>query len=369
MKIAIASMGRFHVLDLARELDHLGEDVAFYSYVPRGRAERFGLPLQCHRGLLPMVAPLVAWQHFAGGFLPLAQERAMAHALDSAVGVRLEPCDVFIGMSGAYLAAARHAKRRFGAQIWLERGSRHILSQRDILAGLGARGPSDFIVARELAGYELADRIVVPSTHVAESFAERAPHLVRKLFVNPYGVDIDQFPARPAPGPEKPPTVIFVGALSLQKGADLLIEAIRRLDGVRLIHVGALVDVAFPDDPRFEHVDPVPQWRLKDFYARAHVFALASRQDGFGLVLTQALASGLPLVCTEWTGGPDLRLSRGLAERISVVPCDDVGALSAALATQLDQSVERPVPISEEDRALLTWGAYGRRYQEQLNLQ
>lgn len=47
MRIGIASLGRFHVLDLARELDVLGEEVQFHSYVPRKRAERFGLPLFC----------------------------------------------------------------------------------------------------------------------------------------------------------------------------------------------------------------------------------------------------------------------------------------------------------------------------------
>ena len=43
MKIAIASMGRFHVLNLARELDALGEDVRFYSYVTRRGALRRAL--------------------------------------------------------------------------------------------------------------------------------------------------------------------------------------------------------------------------------------------------------------------------------------------------------------------------------------
>jgi hypothetical protein len=101
----------------------------------------------------------------------------MAYALDAAVKARLTPCDAFICMSGMYLDAARYAKRRYRSQVWIERGSRHILPQREILADLRARGPTDFIIRRELAGYELADRIVVPSRHVAESFLEKAPHL------------------------------------------------------------------------------------------------------------------------------------------------------------------------------------------------
>src|SRR5688500_6686824 len=111
MKVAIASIGRFHVLDLARELDKLGLETMFYSYVAKRRAERFNLPARCHRGLLGLVAPLVAWQTYAGRVLPDLQERAMANALDTAVTARLEPCDVFICMSGMYLEAARYARR------------------------------------------------------------------------------------------------------------------------------------------------------------------------------------------------------------------------------------------------------------------
>ena len=59
MKIAIATTGRFHVLDLARELSHLGHDVAFYSILPKRRLIQFGLPMDCHRGwVLICLAPL-----------------------------------------------------------------------------------------------------------------------------------------------------------------------------------------------------------------------------------------------------------------------------------------------------------------------
>lgn len=371
MKVAIASLGRFHVLDLARELDQLGLDTLFYSYVPTKRAESFGLPARCQRGVLPLVAPLVIWQNYASKLLSALQERAMAHALNSAVKTRLAPCDVFVCMSGMYLEAADYAKSCYGAQVWLERGSRHILSQREILVALDARAPSDFIIERELAGYELADRIVVPARHVVESFEDKAPHLVSKLFVNPYGVDLEQFPVREIQPADDPPTVVFVGGWSRRKGVDVLVEAVLRLDGVRLIHVGSIIDMPFPDDARFEHVDPVPQWRLKDYYARAHVFALASREEGLALVQMQALVSGLPIVCTNRTGAADLRLSRALADRVEVTPYDDVPAFARALDRALTRARGHKLApfaeLAESDRDLLSWSAYGRRYYDALN--
>ena len=65
LRVAIATAGRFHVLDLARELNALGYAVDFYSYVPKTRAMRFGLPSACHRSLLPFALPALALERFA----------------------------------------------------------------------------------------------------------------------------------------------------------------------------------------------------------------------------------------------------------------------------------------------------------------
>ncbi|MEJ6021313.1 glycosyltransferase family 4 protein [Ramlibacter sp. PS4R-6] len=367
MKVAIATLGRFHVLDLARELDREGFDVAFHSYVPRRRAMRFGLPARCHRSLLRYVAPLVAAQRFAPRLFAAVQERAMARAVDAAVSATLAPCDVFVCMSGAYLRAARVAKERFGAQVWIERGSRHILSQKEILEELGAQPPTQFVIERELAAYELADRIVVPSRHVVESFTERAPHLAGKLFVNPYGVDLDAFPQTARPRHEGPCTVLFVGGWSKRKGVDLLVQAVRQLDGVRLLHVGSIVDVPFPaGDQRFVHRDAVPQWELAKHYAQADVFALASREEGLAMVQAQALASGLPLVCTERAGGGDLAFSPALAARTFVARAGNAAAFARGLEAAVRLVRDGLPPLVGGDREQLSWGAYGRRYAAEL---
>jgi glycosyltransferase involved in cell wall biosynthesis len=226
LNIAIATAGRFHVLDLARELHALGHQVRFYSYVPRARARRFGLPDECHVSLLPLALPAVAWQQLLPRLTPNVQERVLYGLLNRAVMMRLHPCDAFICMSGIYLEAARFAKQRYGATIWLERGSRHILSQDEILASIpGAERPTQLAIRRELAGYALADRVVIPSQHVAESF-RRDRSTYAKRFYNPYGVDLAMFPHRPEQEPSEPLSFLFVGTWSLQKGCDILAKAV-----------------------------------------------------------------------------------------------------------------------------------------------
>ena len=175
---------------------------------------------------------------------------------------------------------------------------------------------------------------------------------------------------RPAPMPEGiPPTVIMVGAWSYRKGVDVLAAAWRSLEGVRLVHVGPVADAPLPDEPGFEHHDSVPQWRLPEHYARAHVAALASREEGLSLVQIQALACGLPLVCTDRTGGEDLKHLLGDHDRITVVPHGDTvaleEALSRALRTTTDSASHR-VPLSEKQRDGLSWRAYAERYDARL---
>ena len=113
---------------------------------------------------------------------------------------------------------------------------------------------------------------------------------------------------------------------------------------------------------------PCRRRELARFYAEADAFVLASREDGFGVVLAQALASGLPVICTDRTGGADLAHTPALAQRITIIPHDDLCALVAAVAGLRDRhkAGERLPPLADADRETLSWKAYGRRYAEQI---
>lgn len=365
MRVGVAAAGRYHLLDLARELDAFGVDIRFYSFVPWRMAKKFGLPRRCHIGLLPLLFPLVMMERLLPRVLPGLVERLICYGLDIALILRMRRCDVLICMSGLYLWAARYAKWRYGAEIHLHRSSRHILSQKEILAALpGARQVSNFMVRRELAGYALADRIIVPSTHVVESFAPW-PQSLAKLVLNPLGVDLALFPMRamsramPKAGEA---TVLFIGQWSYRKGVDVLATVIRQLPSVKLVHVGALDDAPFPAGPQFVHHPHVPQAELPDFYAAADLFVLPSREDGFGVVLSQALASGLMLVCTDRTGGPDLVRLAGIGRLVRIVPAENAEALRTAIEESLAQLRKGAIsPLGEAERAKLGWHAYAER--------
>ena len=371
LRVAIATTGRFHVLDLARELEDLGHSVAFWTTVPKWRTNRFGLSRGAHRSMLPALLPLVVSHRYATGRLKALAARAEVLAADRFVSHRLQPCDIFIGMSGIAVSSAQAARERYGARVFLERGSVHVRLQNAILRSLCARGFSadvvpDYMLQRELLGYKLADRVVVPSRLAEESFVANG-YPPARLFRNPYGVDLGMFPITPAPKVTAP-SLLFVGAWSYQKGADVLCAAMRELGDAKLVHVGSFQDAPIPSEKWFRHVDPVPQWRLTGYYGEASVFVLPSRQEGLALVQAQALASGVPIVCTDRTGGADLKAILSDGDWVTVVPADNASALARGMREMLAKSamLRGARDLFGEARGELSWRSYGQRYSAEL---
>ncbi len=371
LKIAIATIGRFHVLDLARELDALGHQVHFYSCVPKRRAAKFGLPPRCHIALLPFLAPLLALSHFFRRTrFSSSVERLVYVAVDELVARRLKACDVVIGMSGIYVKALKAARENYGAKVVLERGSTHIDIQKQILDELQKLDPTAVsvpasLVQRERTGYLLADRIAIASLHVEASFIDQGVP-ARKLFRNVYGTDLTMF--TPNPAVERDPfLLLFVGGWSYQKGVDVLCAAMAQLsrDGFRLFHVGGIGDAPIPNADWFHSVGTVDQRELPDWYQRGRCLVLPSRQEGLALVQVQALACGCPVVGSSMSGAADLQEMVPAAGMVQVVAVgDEVGLIEAV--RQVPPYVSMDASARDELRASLSWGAYARRYESML---
>jgi glycosyltransferase involved in cell wall biosynthesis len=141
----------------------------------------------------------------------------------------------------------------------------------------------------------------------------------------------------------KPPVVIAVGRLDAQKDFSMLIRAFRLVRDSRLVRLVILGEG--PDRSRIESV--VREQRLAEdvalpgfehnpyrFMNRSAVFALSSAWEGFGVVLVEALALGLPVVSTNCTYGPAEILCNG--KYGTLVPVSDHQAMAKALLHALD---------------------------------
>lgn len=361
MRVNILASHRFHLLDLARELSGQGHDVRFYSYVPTRRCEEFGLDASCCRSLLWLVWPFFAlakvapkrWQEALVWYRNLLMDWYLAHTM--------RPCDVCIGIGTVYLKAFQSAHRQ-GAKTILEWGSKHIIEQKRQFGALA--NDTDRMMRRELRQYEVCDYISIAAQHVRQSFMAHgiAPE---RLWVNPYGVDLGQFPPTQCTGQYD---LIMVGGWRREKGCDLIAELVAKR-GFSFLHVGSLVNMAFPPDPHMTHHEAVDQSQLAQYYAQARIFVLPSRAEGLAMVQAQAISCGLPVVCTKETGGSDLRDQLADKRWIVEMPELSVDALEAAVdqALALAHSQQGIRNYAGEAIKNLTWRAYGERYSARLN--
>lgn len=364
MKINIAASHRFHLLDLARELSDLGHDVRFYSYVPTKRAIQFGLKRECSHSLITIMLPFLAFIKLSkGAYWSIKLSHII---LDYYMSWFMRPCDVYIALGTVYKKSFAAAKLKFGAVTILEWGSKHIEEQQRILAEIpGLKRQPAYFTERSLRGYALADYIAIASDHVKQSFIERGVE-EKKLIQNLYGVDLSMF--RPTVLTKNQPfDLIAVGAWSYQKGYDILVK-VCEYKKYRLLHVGSIVDLAFPDRPNMVHTDSVNQPELVKYYAQAKVFVLPSRQDGFAMVQAQAIACGLPIVCSQHTGGRDMQ--RFLDEKKWVIEMQELTeeelekCIAQALELAKTQVGQRA--YSGDVVNQFTWSAYGYRYNSKL---
>lgn len=362
VRINILSSGRFHVCDLARELNILGYDVKFYSFVPVQRTETYGLPRHCSCSLFWALAPYIYLERLEKNKISVFGN-IRRWIQDHMTALLMRDADIIIAMSGEFNYSVRKAKQR-GARIIIERGSKHILDQQQILAAnpfVMASPISPANVKRELLSYDLADYLAVGSTHVADSMINRGV-CKKKLFINPYGVETKHF--YPVIETKRPYDLIMVGCWCYRKGCDLIVEAIKQT-GYSILHVGSLGDIPFPEgDKRFVHIPPVDQQSLNQYYAQARIFILPSREEGLAMVQIQALACGLPIIASVDSGAADLLEIIGDSDSIRIIRDYTVESIVSEINQLLSKySVkEEGYVVARKKLEQLTWQAYGKRY-------
>ncbi|HEY0315426.1 MAG TPA: glycosyltransferase [Sphingomonas sp.] len=208
----------------------------------------------------------------------------------------------------------RMKQRGWLRQIGFERRMRRLLRDADVLVAMGAlhKAQADGVMGRAMAA-------IVP-----------LPALDDDRTVTPASGQI----------------ILGAGRLIHQKGFDLLIEAFHRLDdpGARLVIAGngpeavalARRIAARGLGERVTLAGFVPD--IRPLLDEARLFVMASRFEGYGAVIVEALGAGRPVIATASTPAVDDVL--GDPERGLVVPVEDVEALGAAMPTLLD----RPAP-------------------------
>jgi len=312
LQVVVTSAGRFHGFDLARQVHRLGHLDRLYTGYPKWKVD--GLPSSKVASFPYVVAPMMLLNKRGYARVGARLNWLAAESFDRWVARSLRPCDVFHFLSSLGMRSQRVA-HSMGAVTVCDRGSTHVLHQDAILAdefrrwGINYQAFDRRLVERELAEYEEADIILVPSSFVYKTFVDRGVPPAKIVRI-PYGVDTQMF--RPAPKEDDVFRVIYVGILSLRKGIPYLLEALAplKLPRFEIWLVGPVAEDVRPFLARYEGryrmFGYVPRQDLYRYYSQASVFVLASIEEGLATVIAQAMACGLPIVATENTGADDL---------------------------------------------------------------
>ncbi|HEX5086007.1 MAG TPA: glycosyltransferase family 4 protein [Blastocatellia bacterium] len=331
LKIAIVVQGRFHAFDLARALLQRGHDVAVFTNYPKWAVKRFDFPesrvRSCWRhGVLTRAAAKL--ERFGLTFDTEAWLNTMFSRW-AAKELLKEHWDVVHPWSGVSEEILQALEGKSTLRL-LMRGSAHISTQAKLLeeeenrTGSPQDRPSPWIISRELREYEMADKILALSSFARDSFIANglSPQKVPLL---PLGASLEMFRPSPRAIEERcrrilsgqPLRVLFVGTVSFRKGLHDMASIVKQLKGQSpddkkfcFRFVGPVASEAASMETELsglaEFIPKQPQAELVNWYSWGDVFIFPTIEDGYAVVLAQASFSGLPVLTTTNSGGPDL---------------------------------------------------------------
>lgn len=356
MTILLSALTRYHVFDLALQLHKHALVESLVTAYPGFKLGRYAAlrPVTMSRPHFAFARKAaLTFEHVVGPRVASRFHELVYESWSSAFArdVRRSQASTVYGLSGYMLDTLLSSAGRSRPMI-VDHGSLHIEAERNILKeecsrhGFAEFGnwQYDWLVRRMRQEFALADHVVCCSELARQTMIEYGVDAT-KIVVHRLGVSLAEFartPPAPAQPAGRPLRLVFVGAMTPLKGLHYLLEAFRKLDfNAELWLVGAL-----PTDPvlkamianceqstgRLKIIGPVAQSQLNAIYNQCDVFVLPSLCDGWGMVVSQALACGLPVVVSDMTGSKEL-VNPG--QNGYVVKSGDVADLAEKLALSL----------------------------------
>jgi glycosyltransferase involved in cell wall biosynthesis len=213
---------------------------------------------------------------------------------------------------------------------------------------------------KELA---LADIIFVASSFTKKTLEEYSG-ILAEIKVIPYGFPEVNHKKEYDPLTNRKLKILFVGGLSQRKGISYLFDAVEGMqDNVELTVVGhkAVSNCTKLNQALEKHnwIQSLSHEQVLACMREHDVFVFPSLFEGFGLVITEAMSQGVPVITTDRTAGPDL-INDGVDGWI--VPAGS----SIAIKEVLHKILEKPELLKDAGLAAQSkaqtrpWSVYGR---------
>jgi glycosyltransferase involved in cell wall biosynthesis len=195
----------------------------------------------------------------------------------------------------------------------------------------------------EGAALAAAQAVITTSEWARDRLLELYPLVPQRVHVAAPGVDVTPV----APGSESGQELLCVAAVTLQKGHDVLAEALTLIGDLswKCVCAGSLTrepELVRRLASQLNFAGPLTGAGLDEAYTKADLLVLPSRGETYGMVITEALARGIPVIATNTAGIPEAlgHAPDGSQPGILTERGDPV-ALSAALRQWLTDPVTR----------------------------
>lgn len=285
-------------------------------------------------------------------------------------------CDVYWGFQGSCRDSLRSARRQ-GKLAIAEFATAHVTLATELLAAEAEKHPewADTIGNLYFPGWyrrrlerepHEADLCIAASRFTRQSLLQVGVAAGR-IKMLPLAADVRAFaPTRRSR--EGAFRILFVGGIGQRKGIKYLLDAFRLLRGrdLELVLVGPLLGSgkalrAYQGD--YSYKGKLETQDLIRTMGECHVLVLPSVFEGFGLVIPEAMATGMPVIASTHTAAPEI-ITDG--ENGFVLEPDDVEGLAAKLdwlAVHRDEAAR--MGLAAAGRAQdYSWEAHQRRVAE-----
>lgn len=339
LRVDISVFGRFQAYQLAKQLERRGVLETLFTSYPYAidGVQKKHINNPWHLKTLEVLATR---------YLPTAGQRRIVSDLfvrkfDRHVASRIEETSrdgmtrVLHGWASQCLQTLKTAKQA-GFKTFVECSCPHPIYKTKLLTEeAGLMGMESGCTAKWIdtvtAECEVADYISVPSNYSYDSFVQLG-YQPEKLVKLPLGVDLEEmekaYRGSSGPAHSKNFKVLMVGTDPLRKGGYYLLKAWERL---RLKDAELIIRCDLPDRAKpllkqsgVTYIPPIHRQKLTELYQEATIFCFPSVDDGFGMVVLEAMAAGLPVIITQHVGASDV-VREGMDG--FVVPIRDVDAL------------------------------------------
>ncbi len=214
----------------------------------------------------------------------------------------------------------------------------------------------------------LASKCIAASSFTKQTLLEVGIRDENILYL-PLGFDVEYIPYKEKTETDianRPLKLLYAGTVTQRKGIKYLLEVMKKLSNkdIELHIIGGIQgndDALKPYQGYYHYHHPISQSELFKKYNEFDALVLPTVFEGFGLVIVEAMAAGLPVITTPHSIGPELITDN---ENGYIVPIRDIDALAKAIEALKNVSNEEYLHMRKQARNAaieFSWDNYTHR--------